>query len=213
MKKEKFVLATIIVVFLLVVIGSTFYPEPWSSDQDADGHDISNAGIIRADSFEGTSITVSQILAATSWCYQESANTSTPCGGLSTGVYFNSTANWYAVRLGSPSNNLPDVMCINNWHRTIIAIEAKSVISDFAYVPADQIERCNNWVEQFGVYHKRITVLAFKFGQTKNRPLKIYYKIFPESVAPSQVRCRQGGKTSIKINDKWTSIVMEDLTV
>ena len=55
---------------------------------------------------------------------------------------FNSLVDWNSVRLGSPSNTLPDVMAVNNNRSIIIAIEAKSGTSNDLRVPFDQIERC-----------------------------------------------------------------------
>ncbi|MCZ6582758.1 MAG: resolvase, partial [Thaumarchaeota archaeon] len=59
---------------------------------------------------------------------------------------FNDISGWSAKRLGSPSTALPDVMVINDMYKTVIAIEAKSTVQNYAYVPQDQIERCRDWV-------------------------------------------------------------------
>lgn len=92
--KTRFLWILGILVLTVILVSATFYPEPWGSNQDANKYNITNAGTIAANYFEGLSITVSEIFAATSWCYQENSTTATTCGGLSTGLYANSTSNW-----------------------------------------------------------------------------------------------------------------------
>ena len=70
---------------------------------------------------------------------------------------------WRAVRLGSPSVHLPDIMAVNNKKSTIFTIEAKSGTTDRLPVPFDQIQRCKSWLENFGLYKNREVILAFKF--------------------------------------------------
>ena len=131
----------------------------------------------------------------------------------------NSHSNWSAKRLGSPSTALPDVMGINNIYKTVIAIEAKSTHSNLVYVPQDQIERCRDWVNQFGVYDVKKVILAFKFGQTiqiiKNKPvsrkLTYFYKVFPhKTIEPCEVKGDSFGFTWKKIDEKWIPLEMED---
>ena len=114
---------------------------------------------------------------------------------------------------------LPDVMCVNDYYKTIIAIEAKSTVQNYAYVPADQIERCRDWVNMFGVYDSKYVVLAFKFGQTlqiiKNqsvsRKLKYHYKIFPHKrFTPSEIRADYDGNVMIKSTTNWMDANLED---
>lgn len=70
---------------------------------------------------------------------------------------------WKAVRLGSPSIELPDVMAVSDRFSTIFAIEAKSGAGTTLYVPRDQVFRCIDWVRMFGKYTHREFILAFKF--------------------------------------------------
>ena len=76
---------------------------------------------------------------------------------------FKNTEKWKAFRLGSPSIALPDVLAINTEESTIFSIEAKSGTSTSLPVPADQIERCMEWVNTFDIFKKRNVILAFKF--------------------------------------------------
>jgi len=62
---------------------------------------------------------------------------------------FNSVKNWKAFRLGSPSVALPDVLVVSDEFLTIFTIEAKSGTGTTLYVPYDQIERCQNWTNNF----------------------------------------------------------------
>ena len=109
---------------------------------------------------------------------------------------FNDSDGWIAKRLGSPSTALPDVMCVNDFYKTVIAIEAKSTVQNYAYVPQDQIERCRDWVNMFGVYDTKHVVLAFKFGYSmkvigkniQRRKTKIFYKVFSKSLKIGDIR-------------------------
>jgi len=127
-------------------------------------------------------------------------------------IKINNASGWTGKRLGSPSVALPDVMGINNIYKTVIAIEAKSTHNNLVYVPQDQVERCRDWVNQFGVYDNKIVILAFKFGQIPGkRKLTYYYKIFPhKSIDSCEVKGDQYGKTWRKIEDQWVPLVMED---
>ncbi len=80
---------------------------------------------------------------------------------------FNSTKNWNAFRLGSPSTALPDVLAVNTKESTIFSIEAKSGTTNLLPVPEDQIERCKKWIDTFDIYKKRKIILAFKFLSKK----------------------------------------------
>ena len=68
---------------------------------------------------------------------------------------FNSIENWKAFRLGSPSISLPDVLAVNTNRSTIFTIEAKSGTGTSLPVPADQIERCLEWIKTFDIYKKK----------------------------------------------------------
>ncbi len=134
---------------------------------------------------------------------------------------FNDKSGWSAKRLGSPSTALPDVMGINDMYKTVIAIEAKSTVANIVYVPQDQIERCRDWINQFGVYDVKKVILAFKFGQTiqkikdkfVSRKLIYFYKVFPhKTIEPCEVKGDYRGITWRKIDGSWIPIEMEDFT-
>ena len=55
---------------------------------------------------------------------------------------FNASDGWTALRLGSPSTSLPDIMAVSTKYDTLYAIEAKSGTVGSLPVPIDQIERC-----------------------------------------------------------------------
>ena len=80
---------------------------------------------------------------------------------------FKNSQDWKAFRLGSPSIALPDVLAVNTKNSTIFTIEAKSGTSTSLPVPADQIERCLDWIKTFDIYKKRQVLLAFKFLSKK----------------------------------------------
>ena len=105
---------------------------------------------------------------------------------------FRKTKNWKAFRLGSPSIALPDVLAVNTEESTIFTIEAKSGTSTSLPVPADQIERCLDWIKTFDIYENKKVLLAFKFlskkridvGVYQNRELREY---FPFRKCPSRM--------------------------
>lgn len=102
---------------------------------------------------------------------------------------FQDGEHWSAVRLGSPSTEIPDVFAVNDHQNKICAIEAKSGTGSRLYIPQDQIERCIRWVQMFGRYAK-IVILAFKFkAETDGRELRYFYKIFPLDETPRQLSC------------------------
>ncbi len=115
---------------------------------------------------------------------------------------FNSAEKWKAFRLGSPSIALPDVLAVNTEENTIFAIEAKSGTTTFLPVPADQIERCLEWIKTFDIYKKRNVLLAFKFiskkwiglGKYESRELREFYKIWDESLETTDCVCTYEGK-------------------
>lgn len=124
---------------------------------------------------------------------------------------FQSLSHWDSIRLGSPSTKLPDVMAINNMWNKIAAIEAKSTVQKYAYVPQDQIERCIDWVSLFGAYKIKNAVIAVKFGRTPGRKLRYYCKVFPiNEISPAEVRVSYDGIFSMKVMGSWRKQKWED---
>ena len=115
---------------------------------------------------------------------------------------FNSVEKWKAFRLGSPSIALPDVLAVSTEENTIYAIEAKSGTSTSLPVPADQIERCLEWIKTFDIFKKRNVLLAFKFlskkrlgvGIYESRELREFYKIWDESLEITDCVCTYEGR-------------------
>ncbi|MGC8568587.1 MAG: hypothetical protein ACP5LW_01100 [Nitrososphaeria archaeon] len=96
---------------------------------------------------------------------------------------------WNAVRLGSPSVHLPDVLAINNAEKRIVAIEAKASRGERIRVPQREIERLFDFLELFQAYERREAVIAIKF-------LKVRGKSLSESFY--EVRCRSPGNIGIR---------------
>lgn len=135
---------------------------------------------------------------------------------------FQALSGWDAKRLGSPSTELPDAMALNNYYKTIIAVEAKSTVGSLAYVPQDQVQRCIDWVDTFSIYDEKKVVLAFKFGRTllrnKKNPernkLRYFYKVYPhKNFTAAEVKANYDGKTWVKENDEWVPLVMQELKI
>ena len=131
---------------------------------------------------------------------------------------FNSVNHWKAFRLGSPSIALPDVLAVNTKENTIFAIEAKSGTSTSLPVPADQIERCLEWIKTFDIYKKRHVLLAFKFlskkridiGKYESRELREFYKIWDESLEITDCVCTYDGKFFAKVDGKRKELFLKE---
>lgn len=131
---------------------------------------------------------------------------------------FNSLDGWKAFRLGSPSVALPDILVVNNKKSTIFTIEAKSGTTDRLPVPSDQISRCLNWINNFGVYKNRKVILAFKFlskkrvglGQYESRELREFYKVWDTSNEIIDCVCTYDGETYAQRERKHSNLVLEN---
>ncbi len=131
---------------------------------------------------------------------------------------FNSTEDWKAFRLGSPSISLPDVLAVNTNKSTIFTIEAKSGTGTSLPVPADQIERCLEWIKTFDIYKKKHVILAFKFlskkriglGEYENRELREFFKIWDESLEITDCVCTYEGKFFVRIDRMRKEIVLKE---
>ena len=131
---------------------------------------------------------------------------------------FNSSDDWKAFRLGSPSIALPDVLAVNTENSTIFTIEAKSGTSTSLPVPADQIERCLEWIKTFDIYKKRSVLLAFKFlskkrigvGEYESRELREYFKIWDESLDITDCVCTYEGKFFAKVDGVRKEILLKE---
>ena len=131
---------------------------------------------------------------------------------------FNSVEEWRAFRLGSPSIALPDVLAVSTEKNTIYAIEAKSGTSTSLPVPADQIERCLEWIKTFDIFKKRNVLLAFKFlskkrlgvGKYESRELREFYKIWDESLEITDCVCTYEGKFFAKIDGTRKELFLKE---
>ena len=131
---------------------------------------------------------------------------------------FNSADDWRAFRLGSPSIALPDVLAVNTSESIIFTIEAKSGTSTSLPVPADQIERCLDWIKTFNIYKKRKVLLAFKFlskkridiGKYESRELREYFKIWDETLDITDCVCTYEGKFFAKIDGSRKELFLKE---
>ena len=133
----------------------------------------------------------------------------------------NNTKKWKSFRLGSSSIALPDVLAVNSEESTIYAIEAKSGTSTSLPVPANQIERCLDWIQVFSIYKKRDAILAFKFiskrriglGEYKSRELREYYKIWDESLKITDCVCTYDGRFFAKIDGTRKELFLKECRI
>jgi len=75
------------------------------------------------------------------------------------------SAGWKAVRLGSPSIHLPDVVAVKG--SVIVALEAKAASENTIDIPGDQISRTLDFVDMFNAYPERKAIVAVKFLRKK----------------------------------------------
>jgi len=131
---------------------------------------------------------------------------------------FNALDDWKAFRLGSPSVALPDVLAVNGKNSTIFTIEAKSGTGNTLQVPFDQIIRCLNWTNTFGLYKTRKVILAFKFlskkrigvGKYESRELREFFKVWDETKNAIDFVCTYEGKTYAIQNRKRAKLNLKD---
>lgn len=113
---------------------------------------------------------------------------------------------WMCRRMGGTSTGMPDTVAVNNIHDVLLAMECKSTIGNYCYVPVDQLERCNNLLNLFNRYSVKHIVLAFKFSGNKGaRKLRYHYwalpRIHEDLECLSYIRCDYNGNI-MAINDK-----------
>jgi Holliday junction resolvase len=108
---------------------------------------------------------------------------------------FNSLDDWRCRRLGGSSTGLPDLVAVNNEQGLLYCIEAKSGYSKYLYIPTDQVCRCINIANMFGLY-KTTVVFSFKFGRGYKNEQHYFlpkhtYSDFSE-YSKHNVRCNTG---------------------
>ncbi len=131
---------------------------------------------------------------------------------------FNSAGNWRAFRLGSPTTGLPDVLAVSTARKAMFAIEAKSGTATSLPVPADQIRRCQDWIDTFGLYRRRRVVLAFKFlskkrlgiGVYESRELREFFKAWDGGRPPADCYCTYEGRVFTRVDGEKTELDLED---
>jgi len=131
---------------------------------------------------------------------------------------FNALDDWKAFRLGSPSVALPDVLVVSSKNNTIFTIEAKSGTGNTLQVPFDQIIRCLNWTNTFGLYKTRKVILAFKFlskkrvgvGKYESRELREFFKVWDEAKNAIDCVCTYEGRTYAIQNRERVKLNLKD---
>lgn len=91
--KHKFSWAIFGILIAIAVVSAISYPEPFNSNVDANNYNLTSADVIEANIFEGIDLYINNIFGTNVWCYQNSTNISTSCGGVVTGTgnYTNSS--------------------------------------------------------------------------------------------------------------------------
>ena len=131
---------------------------------------------------------------------------------------FKGLEDWHGIRLGSPSDGLPDILAINNRDRIIYTIEAKSGTGTTLRVPHDQVAMCLRWVNMFAVYETREVILAFKFlskkrigvGKYESRELREFFKVWDTRADPIDCVCTYGGDTYAVREGRRQELLLSD---
>ena len=126
--------------------------------------------------------------------------------------------NWRAKRLGGASEQLPDIVAVNNDLDVLLSIECKSTTTDYSSIPQDEIIRCLEVLQMFEKYATRTVIFAFQFNRTplkgplvekepkrKTRPkITFYFKILKIQNLKNikSVSCNYWGKLNIKYFNK-----------
>ncbi len=146
----------------------------------------------------------------------------------------NACNGWKALRLGSPSVSLPDIIAVNNSASILLAIEAKSTSTNMVRIPLDQIVRCFKILDTFALYKHRYAILALKFMSKRwkkaytyeHRGIREYYRVCYAEISDiisnnnsnkdASIVCRYDGSISINNDDKndnYLQLTLQDFTM
>ncbi len=146
----------------------------------------------------------------------------------------NACNGWKALRLGSPSVSLPDIIAVNNSASILLAIEAKSTSTNMVRIPLDQIVRCFKILDTFALYKHRYAILALKFMSKRwkkaytyeHRGIREYYRVCYAEISDiisnnnsnkdASIVFRYDGSISINNDDKndnYLQLTLQDFTM
>ena len=109
---------------------------------------------------------------------------------------------WKAIRLGSPSVHLPDVLAINDQKNMIVAVEAKASKDDKIYVPLAEITRLFSFLGMFGAYRRKEAVLAIKFLKVKGKKMREeFYRL--DCIPERSLFFSRNSEVNIKCLSRW----------
>ncbi len=123
--------------------------------------------------------------------------------------------NFIVERLGGTTTKMPDLVAHNDDSKTIIGIECKSTSSKHARVPVEQMQRCIDEVNKWGLYTNKKVILAFqfnKFGKVKDvnhREKREYFKVWNIFKPSSNISCNYDGV----IRSTYEKIELEDYNI
>lgn len=102
-------------------------------------------------------------------------------------------------RLGGTTTEMPDLVAHKDETKLIIGVECKSASGVRAPVPAEQIQRCIDEANKWGLYTEKKVLLAFQFGKYQNkhtpghRPKKEYLKVWDFNLSVTNISCNYDG--------------------
>lgn len=88
---------------------------------------------------------------------------------------------WHCRRLGGSSTGLPDlVITFNQYMGALVAMECKSTKDNYVLeIPADQVQRCIDVLDVFGMYGCKSVGFGFYFAKSekckRDKPIQAYW--------------------------------------
>ena len=117
-------------------------------------------------------------------------------------------------RLGGTTTELPDLVAHKDDVSLIIGIECKSVSGTLARVPVEQLQRCIDETQKWGLYKTKMIILAFQFGKfgkvndSNYREKREYLKIWNMRKPIGNISCNYNGV----IRRTYEKIELEDFS-
>jgi len=102
-------------------------------------------------------------------------------------------------RLGGTTTELPDLVAHKDDSYLIIGVECKSVSGTYGMVPAEQLQRCIDEGQKWGLYKNKMVILAFQFckyglkSSKEHRAKTEYLKVWNFNHSVKNISCNYNG--------------------
>ena len=102
-------------------------------------------------------------------------------------------------RLGGTTTELPDLVAHKDDSYLIIGVECKSASGKYGRVPAEQLQRCIDEGQKWGLYKNKMVILAFQFckyglkSSKEYREKREYLKVWNFNYSVNNISCNYDG--------------------